>query len=43
MILGRERFFDFFLTYNTPDFVDACQIGDIPLINQESAGESYGI
>jgi predicted nucleic acid-binding protein len=43
MILDRERFFDFFLTYNTPDFVDACQIGDIPLINQESAAESYGI
>lgn len=43
MILDQERFFDFFLTYNTSDFVDACQIGGIPLINQESSAESYGI
>jgi predicted nucleic acid-binding protein len=43
MILGQERIFDFFLTYNAADFVDACQIGDIPLINQESSAESYGI
>jgi predicted nucleic acid-binding protein len=43
MILGRERIFDFFLTYNTADFVDACRIGDIPLINQESSAETYGI
>lgn len=43
MILDRERHFDFFLTYNTPDFADVCQIGDIPLINQESSPGSYGI
>ena len=43
MILDRKHFFDFFLTYNTPDFVDACRIGDIPLINQDSPAESYGI
>jgi hypothetical protein len=43
MILGRERYFDFFLTYNAADFADACQLGDVPLINQESSAESYGI
>jgi hypothetical protein len=43
MILDRERLFDFFLTYNTGDFVDDCQIGDIPLLNEDSSAESYGI
>ncbi len=43
MILDRGRLFDFFLTYNSGDFVDACQIGDIPLINEKSSAESYGI
>jgi hypothetical protein len=43
MILDGEQHFDFFLTYNTGDFIDACQLGDIPLINEESSTESYGI
>lgn len=42
MILDEERFFDFFLTYNTGDFADACQTGGIPLINQDSASGAYG-
>jgi predicted nucleic acid-binding protein len=42
MILSRERLFDYFLTYNTGDFSDACQRGSLPLINEESAPESYG-
>jgi predicted nucleic acid-binding protein len=43
MIIDKERFFDFFLTYNTGDFVDACQLRGIPLLNEESTAESYGI
>jgi len=43
MILDRKRFFDFFLTYNTGDFVDACQLRGIPLLNEKSVPESYGI
>jgi len=43
MILDRERHFDFLLTYNAGDFVDACQIGNIPLINEASSAEFYGI
>jgi hypothetical protein len=41
MILSEERFFDVFLTYNTPDFIDACQIRNIPLINESISPEHY--
>jgi len=43
MILDRKSLFDYFLTYNTGDFVDACQIRGIPLLNDKSTAESYGI
>jgi hypothetical protein len=43
MILHHERSFDFFLTYNTGDFVDACEFRGITLIIEASSPESYGI
>jgi predicted nucleic acid-binding protein len=43
MILDRRSLFDYFLTYNTGDFADACQIRRIPLLNEKSTVESYGI
>jgi predicted nucleic acid-binding protein len=43
MILDRQRPFDFFLTYNTGDFADACQSGDVYLLNESTSAESYGI
>jgi predicted nucleic acid-binding protein len=42
MILNKARLFDFFLTYNTSDFMDACQIGAIPLMDQRASAESHG-
>ena len=42
MILDQGRLFDFFLTYNTGDFTDACQASNIPLINEKSLTNSYG-
>lgn len=42
MILDESPHFDFFLTYNTADFADACRLGGVPLINEESTSESYG-
>jgi len=43
MIADRRRYFDFFLTYNSGDFADACESGAIVLINEHSLPESYGI
>jgi predicted nucleic acid-binding protein len=43
MIADRRRYFDFFLTYNSGDFADACDNGAIVLINEHSLPESYGI
>jgi hypothetical protein len=43
MILDRRRPFDFFLTYNTGDFADACQDGRVYLLNENISAESYGI
>jgi predicted nucleic acid-binding protein len=43
MILDKKSLFDCFLTYNTGDFVDACQLRGIPLINEKCVPEAYGI
>jgi hypothetical protein len=43
MIVDRHRYFDFFLTYNSGDFSDACEDGAIILINEHTSPESYGI
>jgi predicted nucleic acid-binding protein len=42
MILDARRTFDYFLTYNTGDFADACQHSGIFLINEKSAPGLYG-
>jgi hypothetical protein len=41
MILEDEPRFDFFLTYNTGDFIDACRNAGIPLIGPELLPEDY--
>lgn len=43
MIIDRHRYFDFFLTYNSGDFSDACENGAIILMNEHTSPESYGI
>lgn len=43
MILDQKRSFDYFLTYNTGDFVDACHSSGIRLLNEKTSRESYGI
>jgi predicted nucleic acid-binding protein len=43
VILNQERQFDYFLTYNTGDFADACKLGGIHLLNERSSADSYGI
>jgi hypothetical protein len=43
MILDQTKQFDFFLTYNTGDFADACQLSGVQLINEHIPAESYGI
>lgn len=43
MILDANRPFDYFLTYNTGDFADACQSSGVSLINQGTFMSSYGI
>ena len=43
MIEDRRRFFDFFLTYNSGDFADACENGATILMNEHTSPESYGI
>jgi hypothetical protein len=43
MILDGKSLFDYFLTYNTGDFADVCRRRGIPLVNEESSPETYGI
>lgn len=43
MILDSKSLIDYFLTYNSGDFVDACQSRGIPLLNEKTSPESYGI
>jgi len=43
MIQDNKSLFDYFLTYNTGDFADACQLRGIPLLNERSTVDSYGI
>jgi len=43
MILDQEKWFDVLVTFNTGDFADACQLSGIPLINERSSAESYGL
>jgi len=42
MIVSRKPLFDFFLTYNTGDFADACRNNGVPLINEQSSPDTYG-
>jgi predicted nucleic acid-binding protein len=43
MILDTKSLFDYFLTYNTGDFADACRSGGVYLLNENISAESYGI
>jgi predicted nucleic acid-binding protein len=43
MIIDQHRPFDFFLTYNTGDFADACQSSGVYLLNENISAISYGI
>jgi hypothetical protein len=43
MIEDRQRNFDYFLTHNTGDFMDACEQAAVILLNEHTSRESYGI
>jgi predicted nucleic acid-binding protein len=43
MIQDNRSLFDYFLTYNTGDFADACQCRGIPLLNENVLPEAYDI
>ncbi len=43
MNLDTRSLFDYFLTYNSGDFLDACKIRGIPLLNEKSEPGSYGL
>ena len=43
MILDQKYRFDYLLTYNTGDFMDACERGRVRLINEAAAADSYGL
>jgi predicted nucleic acid-binding protein len=43
MIMDQKSLFDYFLTYNTGDFADVCEKRGIPLLNEGTVPEAYGI
>jgi len=43
LIEDRPRPFEFFVTYNTGDFRDACERAGVYLLNEQISPESYGI
>jgi predicted nucleic acid-binding protein len=43
MITDSRRFFDYFVTYNTDDFSDACREGSIVLVNEDTLLDTYDL
>jgi predicted nucleic acid-binding protein len=43
IIEDHKRHFDFFLTYNSGDFWDACDRSSVYLLNEYTSPESYGV
>ena len=42
LIEDKPRTFEFFVTYNTGDFKDACEKAGVYLLNEQTSPESYG-